>query len=130
MNVTLTGRITDILDEETRGNFTWRNLRMMIDEEANAQGKSYPQAMEVQFTKDKMAELDRYNIGEKVTIEANLSGRESNGRVWISLRGWAIKTLTAVTSHLPRAASSVARTQAAQAPEQTSNDLIDDGMPF
>ena len=116
MTVKLIGTVKNVLPAETKGTFEFRNLWLTIDQETQ-----YPQVVEVQFTKDKIAVLDAYNAGDKVEVEANIRGREYNGKVYVSLTGWKInKTGSAQPAGV-----------ANQRPVQNSDVADDsDGLPF
>ena len=85
---------------------------------------------------DKVRELDKYQVGDRVKISFNLSSREFNGRWYTDVRAWRIEPAGQQTSRplgdLPSAAL------APQAPMHTIDDLpsnnvnaFDDGdMPF
>ena len=89
---------------------------------------------------DKVRELDKYQVGDKVKISFNLSSRESNGRWYTDVRAWRIE---------PAGAAAPAQTQTpgynsapatdsypapAAAPMPSADDmsspLEDDDLPF
>lgn len=53
----------------------------------------YPQTIPVEFTQDKTSVLDKYKVGDNVTIEFNLRGNEFKGKYYASLQGWKISKL-------------------------------------
>lgn len=46
---------------------------------------TYPQHISIQANNDKIALLDSVNVGDSVTIVANLNGKEAKGRYYNSL---------------------------------------------
>ena len=46
---------------------------------------------------DKVRELDKYQVGDKVRISFNLSSREFNGRWYTDVRAWRIEPAGGVT---------------------------------
>lgn len=69
--------------------FTKRDLRITTDGD-------YPQVIEVQFTQDKCAILDKFKVGEQVSISINIRGREwpnpKDGELkcFNTIEGWKI----------------------------------------
>jgi hypothetical protein len=76
----------------------------------------------IEFTKEKTGLLDGLQIGQSVSIEVNLGGREWNGKYFASITGWKIEAQAVVPSR-------VATTPiATQAPVYV-DDLTDE-LPF
>ena len=75
---------------------------------------------------DKVRELDKYQVGDKVKISFNLSSREYNGRWYTDVRAWRIEP--------SGAASAPGQSQSQSAPMPTADDLSsplsDDDLPF
>ena len=84
---------------------------------------------------DKVRELDKYQVGDKVRISFNLSSREYNGRWYTDVRAWRIEPAGQVQP-APVQAESYGQPSPAyqQAPAPTVDDLPgDDGsddLPF
>ena len=78
---------------------------------------------------DKVRELDKYQVGDKVKISFNLSSREYNGRWYTDVRAWRIEPAGAV-----QPAQQYASAAPATAPMPTADDmstpLSDDDLPF
>ena len=79
---------------------------------------------------DKVRELDKYQVGDKVKISFNLSSREYNGRWYTDVRAWRIEPAGAQQS-------APAGTQAAPMPsaplptaDDMSSPLDDSDLPF
>ena len=82
---------------------------------------------------DKVRDLEKYQVGDKVRISFNLSSREYNGRWYTDVRAWRIEP--AGQQHRQPAAAYPAHTAApAPAPMPTVDDLssplTDDDLPF
>lgn len=75
---------------------------------------------------DKVKELDKYQVGDKVKIAFNLSSREYNGRWYTDVRTWRIEPAG------QQPAPVAAPVQYPSAPAPSIDDLpADDGdMPF
>lgn len=69
--------------------FSKRDLRITTEGD-------YPQTIEVQFVNDKCAVLDKFKVGEQVSVSINLRGREwtnpKDGEVkcFNTIEGWKI----------------------------------------
>lgn len=95
---------------------------------------------------DKVRELEKYQVGDKVKISFNLSSREYNGRWYTDVRAWRIEPAGAqpqqsqATAHYPQAAAQYPQAASAQYPAQmpsapapSIDDLPADGdedLPF
>ena len=69
-------------------NFQKREL--ILDDSWEKDGKTYPNFVLIEFTGDKMTQLDSYTPGQRVTVEAYVNGREYQGRYFNSLRGQSV----------------------------------------
>ena len=69
--------------------FSKRELILKTDWETK-----YPQYLVIQFTQSKVTLLDNFQVGEVVTINVNLKGREYAGadgvKYFNTIEGWAI----------------------------------------
>lgn len=76
--------------ETVAENFNKRIAWLRIDEDTD-----YPQIIEVEFIKDKCDLLNKYNSGDKVSVDVNLRGRvsEKDGkkRCYNSLNAYRIR---------------------------------------
>jgi hypothetical protein len=50
----------------------------------------YPQSVPIQFTNANIAKLSGVKVGDAVTVQYNVRGKEYNGRYFVSLDGWQI----------------------------------------
>lgn len=78
---------------------------------------------------DKVRDLEKYQVGDKVKISFNLSSREYNGRWYTDVRAWRIEPAGAV-----QPAQQYVPAAPATAPMPTADDmstpLSDDDLPF
>ena len=78
---------------------------------------------------DKVRDLEKYQVGDKVKISFNLSSREYNGRWYTDVRAWRIEPAGAA-----QPAPQHAQSAPAPAPMPTADDmstpLSDDDLPF
>ena len=72
---------------------------------------------------DKVKDLEKFQVGDKVKISFNLSSREYNGRWYTDVRAWRIE---------PVGAQNNAQAPISGAPMPEAEDLpaFDDDMPF
>jgi hypothetical protein len=81
-------KVIGITQEVGTGGFKKRDIVVTTDEQ-------YPQHISVQFVQDKCEVLDKYKIGENVTIDVNLRGREwtnaqGETQYFNTIQGWRI----------------------------------------
>ena len=79
---------------------------------------------------DKVRELDKYQVGDKVKISFNLSSREYNGRWYTDVRAWRIEPAAGQSYVQPQAPA----TPSMGAPMPTIDDMPGDSgmddLPF
>jgi len=98
----LTGTIKSIGEtKEFANNFRVRPLVLTTDDQ-------YPQTLQLEFTKEKTYLLDEYNVGDNVSIDINLRGREwtsPQGEVkyFNSIIGWRIESNTPIVKEVKEA---------------------------
>jgi hypothetical protein len=89
MSLELTGTIYHIGNTEivgSAGTFKKRQLVVETDEQ-------YKQKVPIDFVQDKCEILDKYKVGQKVTIGINIRGNEYNGKFYSSIQGWKINAM-------------------------------------
>lgn len=93
----VSGRIKLITDTQEFGTNGFRKREIVITTD-----EQYPQYISVEFTQDKCALLDGFQVGEDVKISFNLRGREwinpeGVAKYFNSLNGWRIERIQADT---------------------------------
>ena len=83
---------------------------------------------------DKVRELDKFQVGDKVKVSFNLSSREYNGRWYTDVRAWRIEPAAAAQpgGYAPQAAYAAPAAPSAPLPtaDDMSSPLSDDDLPF
>jgi len=87
----VSGRIKRITDTQEFGTNGFRKREIVITTD-----EQYPQYISIEFTQDKCALLDNFQVGEDVKISFNLRGREwinpeGVAKYFNSLNGWRIE---------------------------------------
>lgn len=80
------GKVIVIGQTETVGSAGTFKKRLIVVETS----EQYPQKVPVDFVQDKCGILDKYKVGDEVTIGVNIRGNEYNGKYYVSLNGWKI----------------------------------------
>lgn len=77
---------------------------LILDDTWTKDGNTYPNYVLIEFTGDKMAMLDYYTPGQRVTVEAFINGREYQGKVFNSIKGLSIAPYQAqaATTNVPQ----------------------------
>lgn len=125
MGIEATGRLHVIGEtQKVSDRFSKREFVVEI-----ADNPKYPQLVMFQLTGDRCAQLDTFGVGEQVTIEFSLRGREwrsPSGEVkyFNSLDAWKVYPIGA-----GRSAQAAPSSRAVTA-EQPSNDTGDSDIPF
>ena len=78
---------------------------------------------------DKVRDLEKYQVGDKVKISFNLSSREYNGRWYTDVRAWRIEPAGAA-QHAPQYAQSAPAPAPMPTADDMSTPLSDDDLPF
>ena len=86
---------------------------------------------------DKVKELDKYQVGDKVKVSVNLSSREYSGRWYTDVRAWRIEPAGAAapvqTPGYDYAQSAGSYSAPTGAPMPSANDMsspVEDDLPF
>ena len=136
MAMELEGRIAQKLAVQTgtsaRG--TWSKQEFVLE----YQDGSFPaQVCMNVWGDDKVRELDKYQVGDKIKASIKVSSREYNGRWYTDVRAWRIEPAGAQQSAPAGGYTAPAGNQAApmpSAPIPTADDMsspLDDGdLPF
>ena len=51
----------------------------------------YPQDIKFELVKDKCQLIDKYNVGDKITVYLNIRGREWNEKYFVNLVAWKLE---------------------------------------
>jgi hypothetical protein len=99
--------------------FSKRELVVSTDEQ-------YPQHISIEFNKDKCSLLDKFKVGEVVTVGINLAGREwispqGETKYFNSIKGWKINANAVGTSQAPAQQNE---------PAPLAQDAEDGDLPF
>lgn len=117
--MTVNGKIHLIGNTESVGNNGFTKRQIVIET-----SEQYPQKIAIDFVKDKTNILDKYSIGQEVTVDVNLRGSEYNGKFYVNLQGWKINALAEQVNNVT--------TQVVGQPFETVSELNDapDDLPF
>lgn len=86
----ISGRIKAIDETKSFGANDFRKREIVV-----TTNEEYPQHILIEFTQDKCDLLDKFNIGDAVTVGTNIRGREwinpqGETRYFNSIQGWKI----------------------------------------
>jgi len=87
MNITGTIKLIEELQTFDSG-FTKQVLVLTTSEK-------YPQDVALEFYKEACAKLDKFNVGDTVTVEYNVRGSEWKGKYYVNLNGWKVESAQA-----------------------------------
>ena len=128
MALELEGRITRKLpvQQGTSARGAWAKQEFIFEYQ---EGNFPSQICMNVWGEDKVRDLEKYQVGDKVKISFNLSSREYNGRWYTDVRAWRIEPAGAAQT-----APQYAQSAPAPAPMPTADDmstpLSDDDLPF
>jgi hypothetical protein len=91
MSHQITGKLTVINPTQSVGGAGFLKREFVVTTE-----EQFPQQIKLEFIKDKCEQLDKFNVGQSVTVDFNLRGNEYQGKYYVSLQAWKI---AAATSH-------------------------------
>lgn len=129
MALEIEGRIARKLNVQTgtsaRG--TWAKQEFVVE----YQEGNYPtQVCMNVWGEDKVKDLERYQVGDRVKIAFNLSSREYNGRWYTDIRAWRIEPAVVAQSGHDYAASAGNYSAPLPSADDMSAPLSDDDLPF
>ncbi len=140
MALELEGRIARKLNVQTgtsaRG--TWSKQEFIFEYQ---EGNFPTQVCMNVWGDEKVKDLEKYQVGDKVKVAFNLSSREYNGRWYTDVRAWRIEPAGAsapasypeASAQAPYAAPPQAAAPVQSVPLPTVDDLsapVDDDLPF
>ncbi len=121
------GKVAAILPVESFPSGFQKQTLVVTDEDPR-----YPQSVAVEFFREKISLLQGLRQGQDVEVDFCLSGREYNGRHYVSLRGVSVAAVrrVAVQGGVPTAATAANAPNAPAAPPAAAatDDLSD--LPF
>ncbi|MDR1348891.1 MAG: DUF3127 domain-containing protein [Prevotellaceae bacterium] len=97
--------------------------------------EQYPRKICISFWNEKISDLDKIKLGDKITVSVNIDSREANGRWFTSIRAWRIQ-LSDENADQQQASASQPANSFNNIPTPTSSDFIDistdeiDDLPF
>ena len=125
MALELEGRLTRKLTVQTgtsaRG--AWSKQEFILEYQ---EGNFPTQVCMNVWGEDKVRELEKFQIGDKVKVSFNLSSREYNGRWYSDIRAWRIEPV-GVVENVPAPASAPV---SAPLPDPMTAPISDDDLPF
>ena len=125
MALELEGRLTRKLTVQTgtsaRG--AWSKQEFILEYQ---EGNFPTQVCMNVWGEDKVRELEKFQLGDKVKVSFNLSSREYNGRWYSDIRAWRIEPV-GVVENVPAPASAPV---SAPLPDPMAVPISDDDLPF
>ncbi len=79
---------------------------------------------------DKVKDLEKYQVGDKVRISFNLSSREFNGRWYTDVRAWRIESAGAPAAPAAPVAPAVSVEAPLPGADDMSSPFSDEDLPF
>lgn len=94
--------VTPVIEIESRsGGQPFHKRELIIDDSWDKDGKHYSNFVSIEFTGDKMTQLDSIYPGQRVNIEGMLCGREYNSRIFNTVRGLSVAPYQAQQQYAP-----------------------------
>lgn len=88
MSYELEGTLKEVFETKTFGKgFTKREFVVTV---SKGPDDRYPQHIRMTVVKDKVGLLDRFQSGQRVKVQFDIRGNESNGRYFVDLQAWRI----------------------------------------
>lgn len=84
----ITGNIKLILDTETgtsKAGKEWAKRQIVVTTQ-----ETYPQDIAIDFMGDKITQINKFEVGNPVSVSINIRGNEYNGKYYNSINGWKI----------------------------------------
>lgn len=72
------------------GGQPFQKRELILNDSWERDGQTYPNFVVIEFSGDKMAQLDNFVPGQRVTIDAYVNGREHQGRVFNTIKGQTV----------------------------------------
>lgn len=87
--------------ESKSGGQPFYKRELIIDDSWDKDGKHYSNFVSIEFTGDKMSQLDSIYPGQRVNVDGLLSGREYYNRIYNSVRGQTVAPYQAQQQYAP-----------------------------
>lgn len=104
------------------GGTPFQKRELVIDDAwADREGTLHPNYVLIEFSGDKMQLLDSFQPGQRVNIDACVNGREYNGRIFTTIKGFGISPYQQPQQAYQQPQGYGAPTQQAAYPQQASS---------
>ena len=119
------GTIKLINDTQTFGSgFTKREFVITTD-------AKYPQDIKFELVKDKCSWLDKFQVGQAVTVSFDIRGNEYNGKYYVNLSCWKLQAGAGAQQQSAQpAGGAVPSFEPETSGEPSMDDLRGDDIPF
>ena len=78
------------IPSKTPGGQGFTKRELVLDDSWTKDGVTHPNFVTIEFSGDKMFQLDNFTQGQRVTVEAYVNGREHQGRYFNSIKGQSV----------------------------------------
>ena len=129
MALELEGRIVRKLNVQsgTSARGAWSKQEFILE----YQEGNYPSQVCLNvWGEDKVRELDKYQVGDKVKVSFNLSAREYNGRWYNDIRAWRVEPAEAVPAPVNYSAPVAAEDPGLPAEPFPQQSAFGEDLPF
>ena len=122
---TLRQKLTVMSGTSARGQ--WMKQEFILE---YPDGNFTAQALFTAFGQDKVAELDKYQVGDRIKVSFNLKAREYNGRWYNDLSIWRIAPAGSPAAGAPAPSVAENKAPAPTLDDMPPADLPEDDLPF
>lgn len=91
--IAIVGNVTEIFPErKISEKFSVREFKIVTDDD-------YPQTLQMTAKMKNIGQLDKVNVGDKISVKINIAGRDAGSppRNYISLEAWSISVISKAT---------------------------------
>lgn len=82
--------VSDVITIESKtGGQPYQKRELIIDDSWDKDGKHYANFVLIEFSGEKMSQLDQLVPGMRINVEGMINGREHNGRIFDTVKGLA-----------------------------------------
>lgn len=80
--------VSEVINIESKtGGQPYQKRELVIDDSWDKDGKHYANFVLIEFSGEKMAQLDQLVPGMRINVEGMINGREHNGRIFDTVKG-------------------------------------------